>query len=89
MPQFFKDHWELTASICSLFWFLAGKQSSSNGSASAALFWQSVGAFIAGGLCVVSLDKGNWLGVLFGVALLCFEVPSVKRLVAHLGERSE
>ena len=89
MPQFFKEHWELTAAICSLAWFLAGKQSSSKRNPGAALLWQSVAALIAGALCVVSLDKGNWFGVLLGAALLWFEVPSVKRLVIHFGEPHE
>jgi len=80
--QFFKQHWVLGGILVSLLWFFAGKQSLSNGRPDAALFWQSVGVIIILILCGWAIAEGQWLGLVFGIAVLCLEAGSIRRTYA-------
>jgi hypothetical protein len=66
--------------VISLLWFLAGKQSLSNGSIRAAMFWQIVGAIILLLLCCWTLLEKQWLGLALALGLLYLEGRSIKRL---------
>jgi hypothetical protein len=86
--QFAKQHWVVGGILVSLLWFFAGKQSLSNGKPDAAIFWQSVGVIIIVILCDWAIAERRWLGLAFGIAVLCIEAQSIRRLYAtRVGQR--
>lgn len=80
--QFVKQHWVVGGILVSLLWFLAGKQSLSNGRADAAKFWQGVGLIIILILCGWTIAEKQWLGLAFGIAVLYVEARSIRRIYA-------
>jgi hypothetical protein len=85
--QFARQHWVIGGILTSLLWFLAGKQSLSNGRADAAMFWQSMGAIIAVILCGWTIAERQWLGLAFGVAVLYVEARSIRRVYHMWNQR--
>jgi hypothetical protein len=82
LTQFAQRHWVLGGIFVSLLWFLAGKQSLSNGRPSAAVLWQSVGIVILLILCGWAVADRQWLGLAFGIAVFCVEVSSIRSIYA-------
>jgi len=80
--QFAQEHWVVGGILVSLLWFLAGKQSLSNGRSDAAIFWQSVGVIIILILCGWAVAERQWLGLAFGIAVLYLEARSIRRIYA-------
>jgi hypothetical protein len=82
--QFAEQHWVIGGILVSLLWFLAGKQSLSNGKPAAAIFWQGVGAIVILILCGWAVAERQWLGLAFGIAVLYVEVRSIRRIYATI-----
>lgn len=77
--QFAEQHWIVGGILASLLWFLAGRQSLANRQPGYALFWQGVALFIVAVLCVWAVLEREWIGLCFGIAVLCFEALSMRR----------
>lgn len=76
--QFAQQHWIIGGILASLLWFLAGRQSLTNRQPGYALFWQGIAVFIVAVLCVWAVLEQEWIGLVFGFAVLCFEALSMK-----------
>lgn len=87
--QFAQQHWIFGGILASLLWFLAGRQSLSNRRAGYAAFWQGVALFIALVLCVWATLEKQWIGLMFGLAVLSIEALLMKRSYAKRGERGQ
>lgn len=72
-------HWLIGGIAVSLLWFLAGRQSVSNRRSDAAIFWQSVAVIIGLIVCGWAIVEKEWLGLIAAIAVVCFEVRSIKR----------
>ena len=83
--QFAERHWISGGIFVSLLWFLAGRQSLSNRQPGYALFWQGIAVFIAAILCVWAVLEREWVGLVFGIAVLCIEAFSMRRSYAERG----
>ena len=81
------QHWVIGGILVSLLWFFAGKQSLSNGRPGAARLWQTVGAIILLILCGWTIVEREWLGLVFGIGVLCLEVRSIKRIASERMEQ--
>jgi hypothetical protein len=77
-----KQHWVLGGIGASLTWFLAGKQSFSNGKLDAALTWQAVGVFVILVLLGWTIAEKEWLGSICSIGVLYFELWSIRRILA-------
>ena len=86
MHQSFTDtitqHWVIGGIAASLIWFLAGKQSLSNGKPNAALGWQSVAVFVMLVGLGWMLAEGEWLGIVCSIGVLCLELWSIRKTLA-------
>jgi CHASE2 domain-containing sensor protein len=78
-PQFAEQHWIIGGILVSLLWFLAGRQSLANRQPGYTLFWQGIAVFIVAVLCVWAVLEREWIGLAFGIAVLCIEALSMKR----------
>ena len=81
--EFAAQHWIAGGIAASLLWFLAGKQSLSNGKPNVAIGWQCVAVLlilILGGWMIVERE---WLGLAAAAAVLYIEVRSIKRILAQ------
>ena len=76
------EHWVLGGIAVSLLWFVAGRQSLSNGRRDAALFWQVIAVITAVILCGWSVAERYWLGLVTGVALVFFEVRWIRAILS-------
>ena len=76
------QHWVIGGIAASLMWFLAGKQSLSNGKPNAALGWQSVAVFVMLVGLGWMLAEGEWLGFLCSIGVLCLELWSIRETLA-------
>jgi hypothetical protein len=85
--QFARQHWVVSGILVSLLWFLVGKQSLSNGRADAALFWQGVGAIILLILCGWAIAEKEWLGLIFGMAVLYIDARSIRNIYETRGNQ--
>jgi hypothetical protein len=72
-------HWLIGGIAVSLLWFVAGRQSVSNRTADAAIFWQSVAVIIGLIVCGWAIVEREWLGLAVAVAVVGFEVRSISR----------
>ena len=77
--SFAQQHWIFGGILASLLWFLAGRQSLSNREAGYAAFWQGVALFIALVLCVWATLEKQWIGLIFGSAVLFVEALLMKQ----------
>lgn len=77
--QFAEQHWIFGGILASLLWFLAGRQSVANLQPGYALFWQGIAVFIVAVLCVWAVLEREWIGLGFGIAVLCVEAMSMRR----------
>jgi energy-converting hydrogenase Eha subunit B len=77
--QFAEQHWIIGGILASLLWFLAGRQSLANRQPGYALFWQGIAVFIVAVLCVWAIVEREWIGLAFGIAVLCIEGVSMRR----------
>jgi len=77
---FIREHWVFGGIATSLLWFLAGKQSLSNRNREAALLWEGVAVMIVATMCGWAIAEKEWLGLVFGVAVLVFEVSAIRRV---------
>ena len=85
--QFAQQHWIIGGILASLLWFLAGRQSLANRQPGYALFWQGIAVFIVAVLCVWAVLEREWIGLGFGVAVLCVEAFSMRRSQAARGSQ--
>ena len=88
MTHYLADHWVIGGIMTSVLWYLAGWQSLNNGKPDSALFWQGIGGFIAVVLCFWTAKNAEWLGLLIGFVLLCFEIRPIGQLIVVLNEKS-
>lgn len=72
-------HWLIGGIAVSLLWFLAGRQSVSNRRVDAAVFWQAVAVIIGLIVCGWAIVEKEWLGLIAAIAVVFFEVRSIKR----------
>jgi len=72
-------HWLIGGIAVSLLWFLAGRQSVSIRRADAPVFWQSVAVIIGLIVCCWAIVEKEWLGLIAAIAVVFFEVRSIKR----------
>jgi hypothetical protein len=87
--QFAERHWIMGGIVASLLWFLGGRQSFAKNNRDAAIGWQCVSVLIiliVGGWTVV---EGEWLGLLFAIAVLYIEVQSIRRISATRGDERQ
>lgn len=77
--QFAGQHWIVGGILASLLWFLAGRQSLAIRQPGYALFWQGIAVFIVAVLCVWAVLGREWIGLGFGIAVLCIEAFSMRR----------
>lgn len=77
--KFLTEHPEVAGIGSSLIWFMAGRQSISNGKPENAIFWESGGFLIALATCIYTLKTQEWVGLTFGVTLIVAEILWVIR----------
>lgn len=82
MAGFLGEHWLIGGIIASLLWFLASRQSLSNGKVGAAIVWQSVAALIILISCAWAVVKTEWIGFACALVVLYLEIRSIRRLLA-------
>ena len=85
--QFAERHWIVGGTLASLLWFFAARQSLSNRRPDAAIFWQSVAVIIMLIVCGWAVAQREWIGLAFGVAVLCIEALSIRRIYATRGSQ--
>jgi hypothetical protein len=85
--QFVQRHWIFGGILASLLWFVAGKQSLSNPQPSYAMFWQGIAVFIVVVLCVWAVVEREWIGLVFGIAVLSIETFLMKQTYATCGRQ--
>lgn len=85
--QFAEQHWIIGGILASLLWFLAGRQSSATRHPGYPLFWQGIGLFIVAVLCGWAVLEREWIGLAFGIAVLCMEAFLMKR--GHAAKRRQ
>jgi hypothetical protein len=74
-------HWVIGGILSSLVWFFAGRQSLSNNSVDSAIGWQSGAVITILIVCTWTVIKGEWLGFVCGLAVLYFEILSIRRIL--------
>ena len=79
LSDFAAKHWIAGGIGVSLLWFVAGRQSLSNRRPDAAVLWQSVAVIIGLIVCGWTIVEKEWLGLAAAIALVCFEVRSIRR----------
>ena len=77
--QFAQQHWVIGGILASVLWFLAGRQSLTNRQRGYALFWRGIALFIVTVVCVWAVLGREWIGLAFGITVLCIEAFSIKR----------
>lgn len=82
MSELLTRHWVIGGLLASLLWFLAGQQSLSNKKPDNAIAFQRVAVFLIVALCAWSVVEGEWLGLVCGLAVLYFEIRSIRRILA-------
>lgn len=82
LGQYLPQRWIVAGIVASLVWFLAGKQSLSNGKPDAAIGWQCVAVILILIVCGGAFVKGEWIGLALGIGVLWFEVRSIRRISA-------
>jgi FtsH-binding integral membrane protein len=75
--------------VASLVWFLAGKQSLSNGKPNAAIGWQSVAVFVMLVFLGWMTAEGEWLGSVFSIGVICFELWSIRKILSAQKEKND
>jgi hypothetical protein len=76
---FAAKHWVVGGIAASLLWFVGGKQYLSNRQPIAAIGWQCIAVIIALITCGWTVAQKEWLGLVAGIAVVCFEVYSIRR----------
>lgn len=79
LSDFAAKHWVLGGIVASLLWFVGGRQYLSNRQSTAAIGWQCIAVIIALITCGWSVAEKEWLGLVAGIAVVGFEVYSIKR----------
>lgn len=79
MVNGWSEHWIAGGIICSLVWFLAGKQSAAGPRPENAIFWYAGGVLVLVAMCGWAVADGEWLGFASGVLILLFEIWWAKR----------
>jgi hypothetical protein len=85
--QFAERHWIVGGTLASLLWFFAARQSLSKRRPDAAIFWQSIAVIIMLIVCGWAVAQREWIGLAFGVAVLCIEALSIRRIYATRGSQ--
>jgi hypothetical protein len=85
--QFAEHHWIVGGILASLLWFVAGRQSLANRQPGYAMFWQGIAMFIGAVLCVWAVLEREWIGLGFGIVVLCLEALSMRR--SHTARSSQ
>jgi hypothetical protein len=89
LTSFATQHWVIGGIAASLLWFLAGGQSLSNRRPDAAIAWQSVAVLMILAVYIRSAVDTEWLGLVIAVGVLCFEVRSIRRILAVQGTEGD
>jgi hypothetical protein len=87
LSDFGSRHWVTGGVAASLAWFLGGRQSIANNHPQGGLLWQCIAVIIILSLCGWTVVKGEWLGFVCGLAVLCFEIWSIRQTLAVQNER--
>ena len=77
----FTRHWVIGGIVSSLVWFFAGQQSLCNNKVDSAIGWQCGAVLTSLILCTWTVVKGEWLGFVCGLAMLYFEILSIRRIL--------
>ena len=75
LSDFAARHWVLGGIAASLLWFVAGKESKHN----IGPLWRGVGVAILLVMCGWTIAEKEWLGLVTGVAVLYWEMRSIRR----------
>lgn len=82
--DFASRHWVIMGIIVSLLWFRAGRDDRNSDSA---VLWQCGAVFFALILCGWAVAKGEWLGLACGLLVVCFEIRSIRRILASQSQQ--
>lgn len=82
-------HWLVVGIIASLAWFFAGEQSRSNNRPDSAIAWQCGAVLLMLIMCTGAVVYGEWLGFVCGLAVLFFEIRSIRRILASQNQQKQ
>jgi hypothetical protein len=85
LSDFAAQHWVIGGIAASLMWFIAGNQSFSNKKPDTAIAWQCVAVMLILIVGVWAVVKEEWIGLLFAIGVLYFEIRSIRRISASQG----
>jgi hypothetical protein len=85
LSDFAAQHWVVGGITASLMWFIAGNQSLSNKKPDAAIAWQCVAVMLIIIVGFWEVVKQEWIGLVFAIGVLYFEIRSIRRISASQG----